>query len=997
MESKFWQHDSSSSSNDDDGVDENKFIDSESDDETSKKPMATTGRWANMEDSSSDDEEKRVVRSTKDKRWDQLRQTIKAMKNYKTIEDFGELQSGFESLLRYIRKSKTIVDKEGVPPFFIRAIAELESYVTDRFLDKEGLKKMSKGKSISFNILRSKIRKGMEIYRPLVDEYHKNASNFEDDDDDDTLASQDSSSSEEEDSVNLSDTSGSHSSEFADDSDDEDFDSNDSQDYEKKDGDIKRVKFKKGVSRSNDDEEWEASDYENEVMDNSDDDAQQRVLKMWGKKEASEEKSKIKKIKKKTTRSNVVTKVHQETQSQQTTYGRGKSTPILVPGERVDAELLSKKLKEVISLRGRKGFDRSEQIRHLNELSAAAKQISSQCYMEILGHLISAHCDLLLGSFLSTPCTQWSLAFEEIHNALNLLRKDSDCYFSFLLADDDLYAPAEDNLNDLETQTLQPSMFSSTNGLKHQSNPTSSAVSKEAKARLDTSITLTRFLERIDDELMKFLQLTDIHSDDYKLGLHHTVDMVFILWKAYMYFLRKDHEECCCHIALRILEHIYYRSDTIASKMWEIIQKKLDPEDISLLKDAVECPSSIVTLLVKQNLKKSTCRNINVRFLLYVAYSHSLHGRYYQARDLLQSSNIQELASHCNIGTQVFLNRNLVQLGLAAFRLGLTNEAHAYLSEVCAMGRYRELLAQGLSNIPRGMEKNIEQERSEKRRILPYHMHIPSDLVEAVHNICAMLLEVPYMAENVQETVRKPIARNFRRLLEIYDRQMFTGPPENARECIMAATKALQKGDWTTCADHIMSLKFWDSFFDSDNVKKVITERIKQEALNTYLLMYSSMYVSMSTKQLAEMFNLSKTTVHSLVSKMVIHGLLSGSWDEASECILINRIERTPLQRFALQLTDKISQVVEQNETTLFYRNPRHILSQNIIREERQRRFDERWATSDRKTYADNNRLNNSIFNNNTHDYTMTSTRYIPGNPLVSRYQSITVGNTKRR
>jgi uncharacterized protein involved in tolerance to divalent cations len=52
-----------------------------------------------MEDSSSDDEERRVVRSTKDKRWDQLRQTIKAMKNYKTIEDFGELQSGRDKLL----------------------------------------------------------------------------------------------------------------------------------------------------------------------------------------------------------------------------------------------------------------------------------------------------------------------------------------------------------------------------------------------------------------------------------------------------------------------------------------------------------------------------------------------------------------------------------------------------------------------------------------------------------------------------------------------------------------------------------------------------------------------------------------------------------------------------------------------------------------------------------------------------------------------------------
>lgn len=58
-------------------------------------------------------------------------------------------------------------------------------------------------------------------------------------------------------------------------------------------------------------------------------------------------------------------------------------------------------------------------------------------------------------------------------------------------------------------------------------------------------------------------------------------------------------------------------------------------------------------------------------------------------------------------------------------------------------------------------------------------------------------------------------------------------------------------------------------------------------------------------------------------AQMVIQGLLSGSWDEASECVLINRVERTPQQLVALQLTDKISQAVDQNETLLAYRNPK--------------------------------------------------------------------------
>ena len=37
---------------------------------------------------------------------------------------------------------------------------------------------------------------------------------------------------------------------------------------------------------------------------------------------------------------------------------------------------------------------------------------------------------------------------------------------------------------------------------------------------------------------------------------------------------------------------------------------------------------------------------------------------------------------------------------------------------------------------------------------MPYHMHISLDVVESAHYICAMLLEVPNMAQNPFDTNR---------------------------------------------------------------------------------------------------------------------------------------------------------------------------------------------------------------------------------------------------
>ncbi|KAI9740707.1 MAG: Translation initiation factor 3 subunit c [Claussenomyces sp. TS43310] len=556
------------------------------------------------------------------------------------------------------------------------------------------------------------------------------------------------------------------------------------------------------------------------------------------------------------------------------------------------SESILKHLRTIMESRGKKNTDRGEQIRIMEKLYEVATTPYQQ--IRVLLTLISTRFDLSTGAQTFMSQEQWKLAEQEFGRLLEVLEANSDIVVI-------------ENAEEWEDDDKQP------------------AVTPGQKLKIPGNI--VSYVERLDDELTRSLQHIDPHTAEYidRLSDEGALYNNIVRTLLYNEVVRKDEslqvlQESSNRIVMRRLEHIYFKPSAVVKILeencWKAIPAKLDSAITP--RGHVPDAAALVSILCNYLFLNSE-GIIRARAMLCQIYFLALHDNYYKARDMMLMSHLQETINSFDVHSQILFNRTLVQVGLCAFRAGLVYEAQNTLQEICGSGRQKELLAQGVM-IQRYNQVSPEQERLERQRQLPFHMHINLELLECVYLTCSMLLEIPLLAQtgSSPDIKKRIISKTYRRMLEYHERQIFTGPPENTRDHVMQASKALAAGEWQKATEFIHSIKIWELMAKPESIRTMLSEQIQEEGLRTYLFTYAPFYDTLSVATLSSMFQLSDRKVAAIVSKMISHEELAAALDQVNSSIIFRKgVELSRLQSLALTLSDKASGLIESNERTL--------------------------------------------------------------------------------
>ncbi|GKZ38919.1 translation initiation factor 3 subunit c [Aspergillus brasiliensis] len=569
------------------------------------------------------------------------------------------------------------------------------------------------------------------------------------------------------------------------------------------------------------------------------------------------------------------------------TVGRGGKTLQYTP------ESILKHLRVIVESRGKKNTDRLEQIRTMEKLLEVAQTPYQR--IRIYLTMISTRFDLTSSSTSNYMAVdQWKFAEQEFATLLSVLENNRT------------YVVTE-GAEEWEDDEKQPT-------------PTPGEV-------LHIPGSIVSYVERLDDELTRSLQHIDPHTAEYidRLGDEKQLYANLVRTQAYVEGLTQSEksdprQDSLNRVVMRRLEHIYFKPSQVVTILeegtWKVLPSELDTK-ITPRANTGDVTNLVQTLC--SYLFKHSDGIIRARAMLCQIYFLALHDQYYRSRDLMLMSHLTENIANFDVSTQILFNRTLVQIGLCAFRAGLIYEAQNTLSEVCGSGRQKELLAQGII-LQRYSTVSPEQERLERQRQLPFHMHINLELLECIYLTSSMFLEVPLMAQTSSspEMKRRVISKTFRRMLDYNERQVFTGPAENTRDGVIMSAKFLAAGDWKKAAEMLNSIKIWDLMPQPDKVKEMLSQQIQEEGLRTYLFTYAPFYDSLSISTLATMFELPEKKIAAIISRMISHEELAAALDQVNDAIVFRKgVELSRLQSQIVTLADKSMNLLESNEKTL--------------------------------------------------------------------------------
>ncbi|CAM4313787.1 unnamed protein product, partial [Lepidochelys olivacea] len=587
----------------------------------------------------SEDEEdtKRVVRSAKDKRFEELTNLIKTIRNAMKIRDVTKCLEEFELLGKAYGKAKSIVDKEGVPRFYIRILADLEQYLNELWEDKEGKKKMNKNNAKALSTLRQKIRKYNRDYESQIASYKQNPEQSADEDEgrksDDSEGS--SSSEDDDDGEGMSaaaflkkkETSGESRNKFLKKMEEEEEEEEDS---------------------DSDDEDWGSSDSDTDSESDEDDGKYTSLASKFLKKDEdkkSTEKKREEKAKKKHDRK---AKKDEDEEDEGGEWEKVKGGAPLVKekpkmfakGTEINHAVVVKKLNEILQARGKKGTDRAAQIELLQLLVAIAAENNLGIAMDlkIKFNIVASLYDYNPNLATYMKPEMWRKCLDSIDELLDML-------------------------------FANPNIFIGENILEESENLSNFDQPLRVRGCILTLV------ERMDEEFTKIMQNTDPHSQEYVDHLKDEGRVCGIIGRVQSYLQETGTTEEICRGFLRRVLHTYYKFD------YKAHQREQGPAGDSKseqdqAENEGEDSAALMDRLCKFIYAKDRTDRIRTCAILCHIYHHALHSRWFQARDLMLMSHLQDNIQHADPPVQILYNRTMVQLGICAFRQGLTKDAH---------------------------------------------------------------------------------------------------------------------------------------------------------------------------------------------------------------------------------------------------------------------------------------------------------------------------------
>jgi len=156
--------------------------------------------------------------------------------------------------------------------------------------------------------------------------------------------------------------------------------------------------------------------------------------------------------------------------------------------------------------------------------------------------------------------------------------------------------------------------------------------------------------------------------------------------------------------------------------------------------------------------------------------------------------------------------------------------------------------------------------------------------------ISAMLLEITNIAENQYSVNKKIISKNFKKLIDQYDMKAFYLAPENYRDNIVFAAKALNKSNWRKAVDHIFSIKLIQKMpeYKDEIFKNALVFRFKETALKAFLLRAAKSYQSFSFTSLEKIFEIERTQLFRIVKKMINRNEINAHFDSGNELLILD-------------------------------------------------------------------------------------------------------------